>query len=364
MISTIEPLSEYSPEEIAACNVPSSVELRGAGLQQGAKMVTVVRMSSPENYAESTNDPLDANPQLADPNTSNPSTLTDEASSKLNVALSVAIAAGRHVRDQRAKIAELSASVATKSSDNDPVTEVDTSTEQLVRRLLSTVRPNDTVFGEELGGELPEEGTVWVVDPIDGTVNFLYGIPFYSVSLAAQVNGETIAGVVVDVAHDLTYFASRDGGAYVRKGALEHETTEPRVVASDKQLSVSRKHDLSHALVSTGFGYTASRRYVQGTVVSAMLEIVRDIRRLGSAALDLCHVAEGSVDAHYEHGLNLWDYAAGVLIAREAGARISVPQWTSPGSDGELLMVAHPELFDELKDGLARAGGLDPIPSE
>ena len=108
MISTIEPLSEYSPEEIAACNVPSSVELRGAGLQQGAKMVTVVRMSSPENYAESTNDPLDANPQLADPNTSNPSTLTDEASSELNVALSVAIAAGRHVRDQRAKIAELS----------------------------------------------------------------------------------------------------------------------------------------------------------------------------------------------------------------------------------------------------------------
>ena len=364
MISTIEPLSEYSPEEIAACNVPSSVELRGAGLQQGAKMVTVVRMSSPENYAESTNDPLDANPQLADPNTSNPSTLTDEASSELNVALSVAIAAGRHVRDQRAKIAELSASVATKSSDNDPVTEVDTSTEQLVRRLLSTVRPNDTVFGEESGGELPEEGTVWVVDPIDGTVNFLYGIPFYSVSLAAQVNGETIAGVVVDVAHDLTYFASRDGGAYVRKGALEHETTEPRVVASDKQLSVSRKHDLSHALVSTGFGYTASRRYVQGTVVSAMLEIVRDIRRLGSAALDLCHVAESSVDAHYEHGLNVWDYAAGVLIAREAGARISVPQRTSPGSDGELLMVAHPELFDELKDGLARAGGLDPIPSE
>ena len=364
MISTIEPLSEYSPEEIAACNVPSSVELRGAGLQQGAKMVTVVRMTSPENYAESTNDPLDANPQLADPNTSNPSTLTDEASSELNVALSVAIAAGRHVRDQRAKIAELSASVATKSSDNDPVTEVDTSTEQLVRRLLSTVRPNDTVFGEESGGELPEEGTVWVVDPIDGTVNFLYGIPFYSVSLAAQVNGETIAGVVVDVAHDLTYFASRDGGAYVRKGALEHETTEPRVVASDKQLSVSLKHDLSHALVSTGFGYTASRRHVQGTVVSAMLEIVRDIRRLGSAALDLCHVAEGSVDAHYEHGLNLWDYAAGVLIAREAGARISVPQRTSPGSDGELLMVAHPELFDELKDGLARAGGLDPIPSE
>ncbi|MDU7288148.1 MAG: inositol monophosphatase family protein, partial [Corynebacterium kroppenstedtii] len=120
-------------------------------------------MSSPENYAESTNDPLDANPQLADPNTSNPSTLTDEASSELNVALSVAIAAGRHVRDQRAKIAELSASVATKSSDNDPVTEVDTSTEQLVRRLLSTVRPNDTVFGEESGGELPEEGTVWVV---------------------------------------------------------------------------------------------------------------------------------------------------------------------------------------------------------
>lgn len=103
---------------------------------------------------------------------------------------------------------------------------------------------------------------------------------------------------------------------------------------------------------------------MQGTVVSAMLEIVRDIRRLGSAALDLCHVAEGSVDAHYEHGLNLWDYAAGVLIAREAGARISVPQRTSPGSDGELLMVAHPELFDELKDGLARAGGLDPIPSE
>ena len=119
---------------MAEHNPPSSAEHGDAGLQQGAKMVTVVLMTSPENHAESTNNPSDVNSQLADPNSSNPSTLTDETSSELNVALSVAIAAGRHVRDQRAKIADLSASVATKSSDNDPVTEVDTSTEQLVRR--------------------------------------------------------------------------------------------------------------------------------------------------------------------------------------------------------------------------------------
>ncbi|MEJ4112395.1 inositol monophosphatase family protein [Corynebacterium kroppenstedtii] len=301
---------------------------------------------------------------LANPNVSNPSTLTDEANSELNIALSVAMAAGRHVREERERRAGTLAPIGTKSSDNDPVTEVDKSTESLVRRLISTVRPNDAIVGEESGGDLPEEGTVWVVDPIDGTVNFLYGIPCYSVSLAAQVNGETVAAVVVDVAHDATYFASRGVGSFLRHGALRHDITEPRAVGSDIRLSVARGCDLSNALVSTGFGYTASRRHIQGTVVSAMLETVRDIRRMGSAALDLCHVAAGRVDAHYEHGLNLWDYAAGALIAREAGVRVDTPARTSSGREGELLIAAHPDLFGPLREGLARAGGLEPIPAE
>ena len=149
----------------------------------------------------------------------------------------------------------------------------------------------------------------WVVDPIDGTVNFMYGIPAYAVSVAAQVGGRSVAGAVVDVARGIVYGATRGGGAWMSDGT-----------GARTELRCNPVERTELALVATGFGYAAGRRRAQGRIVAELLPRVRDIRRVGAAALDLCMVASGAVDAHYEHGLSPWDWAAGGLIAAEAGA--------------------------------------------
>ncbi len=241
--------------------------------------------------------------------------------------------------------------VSTKSTDTDPVTVVDTESETLLRDLLAELRPGDAVLGEEEGGSIAvPAGVRWVVDPIDGTVNFLYGIPAYSVSVGAQVDGRTVAGAVVDVARGITYSATRGGGAFSDDGR------------GPVRLTCNGIDDVGLALVATGFGYASTRRSVQGSLIAALLPHIRDVRRIGSAALDLCMVASGAVDAHYEHGLSPWDWAAGSLIAEEAGAVVRIPDATSRSTQGDVTLAMAPGIASELTTLLARLGALDPIP--
>jgi myo-inositol-1(or 4)-monophosphatase len=243
--------------------------------------------------------------------------------------------------------------VRTKTTPTDPVTVVDTETERLLRDRLAQLRPGDAVLGEETGG--PTDATpgavTWVLDPIDGTVNFVYGIPAYAVSVAARVDGVSVAGAVADVVGGRMYSAGAGLGAHVSDAG------------GTRRLACSAVDDLSLALVGTGFAYSARRRTVQAQLVSKMLPKVRDVRRIGSAALDLCMVAAGRLDAYYEHGLQVWDSAAGGLIAAEAGARVVLPEPGDPESAAALVVAAAPGIADQLLDALGQFDGLAPIPA-
>ncbi|MGY1843691.1 inositol monophosphatase family protein [Modestobacter sp. SYSU DS0875] len=198
--------------------------------------------------------------------------------------------------------------VDTKSSPVDVVTAVDTASEALIVRRLTEARPDDGVLGEEGAAREGTSGVRWVVDPIDGTVNFLYGLPAYAVSIAAEVDGRTEVGVVLNVSTGELFTAVRGRGAW---------STAPGAAAI--QLQGSRPASLDRALVATGFGYRVEQRRAQGAVVAELLPEVRDIRRVGCASLDLCAAAAGRVDAYYELDLKPWDHAAGALVAAEAG---------------------------------------------
>ena len=218
----------------------------------------------------------------------------------------------------------------TKSSSVDVVTDTDRDSEELVRRLLLAARPDDSVLGEE-GDDLVGTSDVrWVVDPVDGTVNFLYGLPEYAVSIAAEVAGEVVAGAVVNAATGVEYAAARGMGA-TRDGV---------------PLRVRPAPPVAERLVLTGFGYRTDVRAGQAERVARMLPRVRDIRRMGSCALDLCHVAEGSADGYVEEGPNPWDHAAGSLVATEAGARFELLPGTLAtellGHPGRTLVTAAP----------------------
>jgi myo-inositol-1(or 4)-monophosphatase len=261
----------------------------------------------------------------------------------LRLAADTAAEAGRLLAswraDGRPEVAD------TKSSPTDVVTEMDRKAEKLITERIRAARPGDAVLGEEGGQSEPSlTGVRWIVDPLDGTVNYLYGLPDWAVSIAAEVDGAIVAGVVEVPAFRESFSAVAGGGAWL----------------SSRGESAARQHSntgvpLDRALVATGFGYDAGRRKVQGEVVGALLPRVRDIRRRGSAAVDLCMVAAGRVDACYERGLNYWDYAAGGLIAREAGAVVGGlsgrPESTS------MVVAAGPDLYPRLADFLA---GLDP----
>lgn len=284
---------------------------------------------------------------------------TDPAALR-EVAITVAEAAAALVRARRPEVfgvmgaarhPDAGASVQAKSTPTDPVTVVDTEAEQLIRARLAELRPHDHILGEEGGGDLGADGIRWVVDPIDGTVNFLYGIPAYAVSVAAQIDGVSVAGAVVDVAGGVTYSAARGAGAAFTdadggRGAL----------------SCNPVTDVSHALLATGFAYSAGRRAAQGRLVGELLPHVRDIRRVGSAALDLCMVASGRVDAHFEHGLSPWDWAAGGLIASEAGARVHLPSPETRSDAGAVVVAMAPGIADEFESVLRSVGAFDPIP--
>jgi myo-inositol-1(or 4)-monophosphatase len=228
----------------------------------------------------------------------------------LELAVATAREAAELVARGRASAAE---DVDTKSSPVDVVTAVDKASEQLIVGRLLAARPGDGVLGEEGASREGTSGVRWVVDPIDGTVNFLYDLPAYAVSIAAEVDGEVRAGVVLNVATGEVFTATSGGGAHLSTPAR----TEP------VRLAGSRPTSLEQTLVATGFGYRAERRREQGAVVARLLPRVRDIRRFGSAALDLCSVAAGRVDAYYELDLNPWDHAAGALVAAEAGCVVT-----------------------------------------
>jgi myo-inositol-1(or 4)-monophosphatase len=230
--------------------------------------------------------------------------------------------------------------VQVKSSPTDVVTQLDRAAEQLIRDRLLAARPGDAILGEE-GGQTGHGSVRWIVDPLDGTVNYLYGLPDWAVSIAAEVDGEVVAGVVCVPLQRNMFTATLGGGAW-----LESEWQ-----ASPQRLSCTSGIALASALVATGFSYAAAQRAVQGQVAAALLPQVRDIRRSGSAATDLCSVAAGRVDAYYEQGAHEWDIAAGGLIAREAGA---VTGGLAGVAAGEAMTIAaDPELFRALHDVLA-----------
>ncbi|ADG78493.1 Inositol-1-monophosphatase OS=Tsukamurella paurometabola (strain ATCC 8368 / DSM / CCUG 35730/ CIP 100753 / JCM 10117 / KCTC 9821 / NBRC 16120 / NCIMB 702349 / NCTC 13040) OX=521096 GN=Tpau_1880 PE=3 SV=1 [Tsukamurella paurometabola] len=272
------------------------------------------------------------------------------------IAVAVVREAAQRVVRRRAEVfganafeADPEEAVSTKSTPTDPVTVVDTETEHFIRERLAQVRPDDTVLGEELGGRSGEPGTVrWIVDPIDGTVNFLYGVPAYAVSLGAQIDGVSVAGAVADVVQGSVYAAALGAGA-----------REILADGTERTLRANPIVDPALALVATGFGYARERRERQGRVLAAVLPQVRDVRRIGSAALDLCMVAAGRADAHFEHGLSPWDWAAGSLIAAEAGATVIVPAPDSTSDQGALTLAAAPGIAEQLIEILRAAGGLE-----
>lgn len=222
---------------------------------------------------------------------------------------------------------------ATKSTPTDVVTEMDRRAQALIADRIRSLRPADAFFGEEDGSAAGTSGLTWVVDPIDGTVNYVYDIPAYAVSVAAVVGDprvpgqwRPVAGAVVNPVSGERFWARAGGGAWRQRGRLPAT-----------RLAVSTQSDLGLSLVGTGFGYAASTRAWQARVLAPILPRVRDIRRFGSAALDLCRVAEGSLDAFYERGLNPWDLAAGWLLVTEAGGVVTGVGDGPPDSD---LLVA------------------------
>lgn len=237
---------------------------------------------------------------------------------------------------------------ATKSSAVDVVTEMDLASEALLRSLLAEHRPDDAILGEEEAYRPGSSGLTWVLDPIDGTVNYLYGIPAYAVSVAVVAGGPdpatwtAVAGAVHAVPDGRTWTAGRGLGAYL----------------DGRRLCVNAARPLAESLVGTGFAYTRQRRTEQAQLVAEVLPLVRDIRRIGAASLDLCSIATGGLDLYYERGLKPWDLAAGGLVATESGAVVTglhgVPA-------GEQMTVAGPaasvvELVALLEEHRAASG--------
>ena len=260
----------------------------------------------------------------------------------LAVAVESARAAAELVRSRSAGEVTVA---ATKSTDVDVVTEADRAAEALIRERLSAARPDDALLGEE-GDDVPgTTGVRWVVDPIDGTVNFLYGLPQYSVSIAAEVDGVVVAGVVLNIATGTEYTAhvGPDGSIDSRRDG------EP--------IRVRANVPMGQRLISTGFGYDARLRELQARALVNLIPQIRDIRRLASCALDLCHVAEGTLDGYVEEGVNLWDHAAGGLVAEGAGAVVLV---TTGVGGGRLVLAAPADGLGELRQAVAAAGYLAP----
>jgi len=230
--------------------------------------------------------------------------MTDTQDELLAVALEAARAGAAELT---ARFGARQLDVRTKTSPTDPVSEADLAAEHAVRAVLAEHRPDDTVIGEEGGAVGGSSQLRWVVDPLDGTVNFLYEIPVFAVSVACEDDSGALAGVVIDPIRDECFATTRSTVGATLNG-------EP--------IKASHCSELATALVATGFGYERSVRAAQATVVARLLPEVRDIRRAGAAALDLCWTACGRFDAFYERGLNAWDMSAGALLCARAGLSV------------------------------------------
>jgi myo-inositol-1(or 4)-monophosphatase len=248
--------------------------------------------------------------------------------------LSVArVAAGAAGEELMARFRRDPIDVRSKSTPTDPVSAADLAAEAAIRAVLARERPGDAVLGEEGGATSSDSATGlrWVVDPLDGTVNYLYGITAFAVSIACEDESGTLAGLVLDPATGETFAATRSGPATL----------------GGEPIHGSNCDELSRTLVATGFGYAASIREAQGRVVVRLLPRVRDVRRAGAAALDLCACACGRTDAYFERGLNHWDWAAGALICERAGlvVRPLGPRDGLPSG----IVVAPGAIIDELE---------------
>ncbi|WP_320782427.1 inositol monophosphatase family protein [Streptomyces sp. CRN 30] len=264
----------------------------------------------------------------------------------LEIAREAARRAGELLRDGRP--ADL-AVAATKSSPIDVVTEMDIAAEKLITQLIADRRPDDGFLGEEGASSEGTSGVRWVIDPLDGTVNYLYGLPTWSVSIAAEQDGETVVGVVAAPMRGETFHAVRGGGAFATGPTGPTGSWE-----GERRLSCRTAPPLDQALVSTGFNYVAEVRTHQADVARQLIPRLRDIRRGGSAAVDLCDLAAGRLDGYYERGLHPWDRAAGDLIAREAGALTGGRPGERPTDD--LTVAAVPGVFEPLQRLLEELG--------
>ncbi len=226
--------------------------------------------------------------------------------------------------------------VTTKSSHSDPVTEVDRDSENLIVDALATRRPDDGLLGEEGAEHDGSTGLRWVIDPLDGTVNYVYGFPSHAVSIAVEHSGVPVVAVVHDTALGDVYTARRGGGS--------HRNGHP--------MRVSSADSLGAALLGTGFGYDAEQRRMQGAVLAQLLPQVRDIRRAGSCAVDLAWAAMGRLDAFYETGPNRWDVSAGLLLVREAGGAATYDD------DARRIMAAPARLWNDLTTAVTEAESL------
>jgi myo-inositol-1(or 4)-monophosphatase len=253
----------------------------------------------------------------------------------LDLAVDVAREAGRLIVDERP--AGLGVA-STKTTATDIVTEMDQRSEQLIVDLITSARPDDGFLGEEGAARAGSSGVTWVVDPIDGTVNYLYGIPAYAVSIAARVGDDVVAGAVVNPVSTEVWSAALGEGAWL----------------DGRRLELPEPPSLEMALVATGFGYDPRRRARQAEILQVVLPLVRDVRRAGAASLDLCAVASGRVDGYYEQGLQPWDLAAGGLVAREAGAVVAGLRGRPAGA--AMVVAAAPPLVAAL---LGLLEGLD-----
>ena len=272
--------------------------------------------------------------------------MTTAPSELLQLARTIALEAGELAARRRVEGVEVA---ATKSTIVDVVTEADREVELLIRARILAARPDDAVLGEEGGSASGTSGLTWVVDPIDGTVNYLYGSPHYSVSIAV-VEGEPdpltwtgLAGCVLNPAIGELFTAARGAGAFLSSGG---GAVAPIRIAGPVPLEL--------ALINSGFAYNATTRGLQGEVITRLLPLVRDIRRMGTASLDLCMVASGRTNAYVERTLSPWDHAAGAIIAREAGAVVKGFGDAAPSRD--FILAAEPALAAVLEPLLIELG--------
>ncbi|MEY4130795.1 MAG: hypothetical protein RLZZ31_919 [Actinomycetota bacterium] len=258
-----------------------------------------------------------------------------------NELLQLAVATARETADLLLASVNTELKIDTKTSATDLVTEIDRAAEKIIVERITKARPQDAILGEEGADRPGTSGVQWIIDPIDGTTNFVYGHPGFAVSIAAEFNGMPLIGVVHDPMHNEVFSAVRGQGAF----------------CNGNPIAVRSTTTLETSLIATGFGYSSDRRRAQAGVMANLSGSIRDYRRMGAASVDLCSVACGRVDAYFERGLQKWDYAAGALIASEAGALLG--DLNGGDCSSYYCIAATPAVFNELCQALIDAGAHD-----